>query len=208
MMEKECEAFLSTQAFQDGAHDLGHVKRVVALAKRIGAGEGAELAVVVPAAWLHDCISVTKDSPHRSQASLLAADEAVRFLEKVRYPVCHMPGIYHAIEAHSFSRGKQPETLEAKVVQDADRLDAIGALGIARCFLTGGAMGSAMFHGDDPFGAERALDDKAYAVDHFYLKLLTLKDSLHTDAARHEAEERHGVMLYFLDALRLELGSK
>ena len=205
MMEKACEAFLKGRAVQDGAHDLGHVKRVVSMARRIGEAEGADLGVVVPAAWLHDCVSVPKNSPDRAFASRLAADEAVRFLKGLGVSGDTLAAVHHAIHAHSFSLGKPPETLEARVVQDADRLDAIGALGIARCFLTGGAMDSAMFHPADPFGRHRELDDRAYAVDHFYAKLLTLKETLHTDAARQEAEHRHGVMLAFLDELEREL---
>ncbi len=208
MIEKECEAFLRGRSVQDGAHDLGHVKRVVALARRIGEEEGAELSVVVPAAWLHDCVSVAKDSPDRSRASRLAADEAVRFLSGIGHPEQYMDAIHHAIETHSFSLGKAPETLEARVVQDADRLDAIGAVGIARCFLTGGVMDSAMFHPEDPFGRERELNDRAYAVDHFYLKLLTLKETLHTEAALREAGRRHGFMQAFLDELERELSDE
>jgi uncharacterized protein len=149
---------------------------------------------------------VSKDSPDRPLASRLAAEEAVRFLRGLGYPAERLEAVYHAIESHSFSLGKAPETLEARVVQDADRLDAIGAVGIARCFLTGGAMDSAMFHLDDPFGRARALDDRAYAVDHFYLKLLTLKESLHTDAARREAGRRHDFMCGFLEELEREIG--
>ena len=205
MIDSACEAFLTGQSVSDGAHDIGHVRRVVALARQMGADMGANLDVVVPAAWLHDCVSVAKDSPDRSKASWLAAEAAVAFLEKLGYPAEHGAAIHHAIVAHSFSLGTPPESLEAQVVQDADRLDAIGAIGIARCFLTGGAMGSAMFHGEDPFATGRALDDKAYAVDHFYLKLLTLKETLHTDAARREAQRRHDFMVAFLDELRGEL---
>jgi len=207
MIEKACEAFLKGRSVQDGAHDLGHVKRVVALARRIGEAEGADLSVVVPAAWLHDCVSVAKDSPDRPLASRLAAEEGVRFLGGIGYPSEHLDAVHHAIEAHSFSLGKAPETLEARVVQDADRLDAIGAVGIARCFLTGGAMESAMFHPEDPFGREREWDDRAYAVDHFYLKLLTLKGTLHTDSARREAGRRHDFMRGFLEELERELAS-
>ncbi|WP_300674988.1 HD domain-containing protein [Desulfoluna sp.] len=205
MIEHACEVFLKGRSVQDGAHDLGHVKRVVALARRIGEAEGANLSVVVPAAWLHDCVSVAKDSPDRPLASRFAAEEAVGFLKGLGYPAGRLDAVYHAIESHSFSLGKVPETLEAQVVQDADRLDAIGALGIARCFLTGGAMGSALFHPEDPFGRGRTLDDRAYAVDHFYLKLLTLKESLHTDAARREAGRRHDFMCDFLEELKREV---
>ncbi len=107
--------------------------------------------------------------------------------------------------AHSFSAGIAPETLEAKVVQDADRLDAIGAIGVARCFATAGAMGSSLFDSDDPFAENRPLDDTRFAVDHFTTKLFKLPEMLNTAAARAEAEGRVDVMRRFLSDLSTEV---
>jgi uncharacterized protein len=192
-------------AAADTAHDLSHVERVVKNAKRLGVREQADLAVVVPAAWLHDIVSVRKDSPDRGKASTLAAAEAVRLLRGIRYPDALIAPIAHAIEAHSFSAGIAPDTLEAKVVQDADRLDALGAIGIARCFATSGAMGRRLYCPEDPFGVSHALDDREYALDHFPLKLLRLADTMQTTSGRGEARQRADFLHQFLAQLRSEL---
>ncbi len=137
--------------------------------------ENGNTAISVPAAWLHDCVSVAKNSPLRKQASKLAADEAVRFLESVNYPSDLLAPIYHAIEAHSFSANIPPETLEARIVQDADRLEAVGAIGIARCFLTGGSMGTPLYEPSDPFAENRDLDDRRYTWTIFIANCLDLR---------------------------------
>ena len=208
-LEARCEAFLRERMAGDAAHDLGHVRRVVKAARALGEAEGADLGVVVPAAWLHDCVTVPKDSPDRKHASRLAAEAASAWLAEQDLPAARVRKIAHAIEAHSFSAGVAPETLEARVVQDADRLDALGAIGLARVFATAGAMGSALWHPDDPVPAEppaRALDDRRWAVDHFFAKLFRLPATLHTAAARREAERRVALMRAYLDQLRAELG--
>ena len=192
----------------DAAHDLSHVERVVGNAKRLAACEQADLAVVVPAAWLHDIVAVRKDSPERAKASVLAALEAARFLRAILYPADLIAPIAHAIEAHSFSAGIAPATREAQVVQDADRLDALGAIGIARCFATSGAMNRRLYCPEDPFGASHALDDRAYALDHFPLKLLRLADTMQTASGRHEARQRADFLHHFLAQLRTELADK
>ena len=189
----------------DAAHDLSHVERVVGNARRLGAREQADLAVVVPAAWLHDIVSVRKDSPDRGKASTLAAAEATRVLRGMGYPEELLAPIAHAIEAHSFSAGIAPDTLEAKVVQDADRLDALGAMGIARCFATSGAMGRRLYCSEDPFARSRRLDDREYALDHFPLKLLRLADTMQTASGRSQARQRADFLHQFLAQIRSEL---
>ncbi len=160
----------------------------------------------MPSAWLHDCVQVPKDSPDRALVSRLAADEACRFLARQDYPAELLPEVHHAIEAHSFSAGVEVRTREAAVVQDADRLDALGAIGIARCLLTGGALGSDVYHPDDPFCAQRDPDDRAFMVDHFYAKLLTLPETMQTGAGRAEAERRVRIMQDYLAELGREIG--
>ncbi len=203
------EAFVR-QIEGDAAHDIAHIRRVVRWAREIAEAEGADLSVVIPAAWLHDCVSVPKDHPDRPRASQVAAETASIWLEGEGYPVGRIPEIAHAIEAHSFSAGIPPRTVEAKVVQDADRLDALGAIGIARCYATAGAMGSRLVHPDDPVptpGTDRALDDSRYATDHFVVKLLTLPATMQTDAGRAEAEHRAAFLRRFLDELARETTS-
>jgi len=198
--------FLDAQAAEaDAAHDRAHVERVVTTARRLAEEEGAQMDVVVPAAWLHDCVVRPKDAPDRDQASQLAAEAAGEFLEREGYPDEWISDIEHAIAAHSYSGDVAPETTEAKVVQDADRLDALGAIGIARCFTVGGALDQTLYNPDDPFCDERAPNDDSYTLDHFYAKLLRLPDTMQTEAGRAVAEQRAAFLQTYLDQLRDEL---
>jgi uncharacterized protein len=189
----------------DAAHDAAHIHRVVSVSRRLALEEGARLEVVIPAAWLHDCVTVPKDSPLRGTASRLSAERAVEQLEAWGVAPDLLPAIAHAIEAHSFSAGIPPLTLEARVVQDADRLDALGAVGLARCLMLSGAMGQRLYDPDDPFCEGRTPDDRVSAVDHFHTKLLGLGATMHTASARREAEVRTTFLRTFLDRLREEL---
>jgi uncharacterized protein len=189
----------------DAAHDLEHIGRVVANARSLAAGEEARLEVVLPAAWLHDCVAVPKDSPLRASASRLAAEQAVAWLKAWGWPDELLPEIAHAIEAHSFTAAIVPRTPEAKVVQDADRLDALGAAGLARCLMLGGALGRPLYATVDPFCAQRVPDDRASCVDHFYTKLLTLEDTMQTARGRQEAQRRTAYLRGFLDELKREI---
>ena len=166
-----CESFVRSQAPADAAHDIAHVQRVVANTQKLTSMEAADPLVTLPAAWLHDCVAIAKDDPRRSQSSRMAAQAAVEFLSGINYPAELLDAVYHAIEAHSFSAAIPTRSLEAKVVQDADRLDSLGAIGIARCFLVGGRLNRPLMFDQDPFCDEREPDDSIYTVDHFYTKL-------------------------------------
>jgi uncharacterized protein len=205
--EAQFAAFLASQpSASDTAHDEGHVRRVVASAKKLAAAENAELAVVLPAAWLHDCVAIAKNSPQRSSASRLAADRAGSFLSRAGYPAEHIPAIEHAIEAHSFSARVTPQTIEAKVVQDADRLESLGAVGIARTLITGGANGTPLYDFCEPFPVTRVADDRTSIIDHFFTKLLTLADTMQTGSGRAAAQERAEFLKQFLTQLGTEIG--
>ena len=204
--EPRFAAFLDKQMITaDSAHDRAHILRVVTTAKQIATAEGAQLAIVIPAAWLHDCVIIPKDSPDRHLASVRAAETAVSFLSGVGYPPEHLPPIQHAIAAHSFSAGITPRTLEAKVVQDADRLDALGAIGIARCFVTGANLSLPLYHMDEPFPATRPPADRHYSLDHFYVKLLRLAETMQTAVGRAESQRRTRFMEIYLQQLRTEI---
>ena len=205
--EARFEALLREAGEADSSHGLDHIRRVVASAKRIAGAEGARLEIVVPAAWLHDCVTVEKNSPDRAKASNLAAERAKRYLEELEYPADLLGEISHCIEAHSFSADVTPESLEAKVVQDADRLDALGAIGIARSFMVGGRLGLPICSDVDPFCRERSPDDSRAALDHFFAKLLTLPETMQTAAGRQEAERRASFLRSFLEQLETELPS-
>lgn len=200
------EAFAHARgARADAAHDMAHITRVVAAATRLAVDEGALLDVVMPAAWLHDCVHVPVTSPERARASVTAADDARSFLNGIGYPEPLLQPIHHAIAAHSFSARIEPQTVEARVVQDADRLDALGAIGIARCLMLGGQMGRTLYDGSDPFAERRLPDDRISTLDHFYTKLLTLAATMQTASGRREAERRTVFMRTWLDQLRSEI---
>src|SRR3954465_7648907 len=172
--EAQFAQFIQRSAPADAAHDLEHIRRVVTNARMLAAQEHADLAVVLPAAWLHDCVSIAKDSPLRAQASALAGRPAIEFLQTIGSPPQPLPAIRHAIEAHSFAANITPQTREAQVVQDADRLDALGAIGLAPCLMLSGADGRRLPSPLEPFPAARPLDEQSNAIDHFYAKLFQL----------------------------------
>jgi uncharacterized protein len=204
-LQRQCLEFIGKTVPADTAHDLSHVMRVVKNCAYLTNIEGANSTVTLASAWLHDCVAVAKDSPLRSQGSRLAAQAAVDFLSGINYPPDLLPAVYHAIESHSFSADIQPRTLEAQVVQDADRLDSLGAIGIARCLLVGGHLNRPMADALDPFCDTREPDDSRFTIDHFYAKLFKLPDTMQTGAGREEAHRRAALMREYLDNLRAEI---
>jgi uncharacterized protein len=204
-LQQQCIGFLGKSTPADAAHDLSHIKRVVKNCAYLTEIESADEFVTLPSAWLHDCVAVAKDSPLRSRGSRLAADAAIAFLSETSYPGERLPDVYHAIEAHSFSAAIPPRSLEARVVQDADRLDSLGAIGIARCLLVGGHLNRPLCDPLDPFCDSREPDDSIYTIDHFYAKLFKLPDTMQTEAGRIEAHRRAALMQEYLDNLRSEI---
>lgn len=189
----------------DAAHDLEHIRRVVTNARRLTHAEGAEWVVVMPAAWLHDCVIVPKSSPHRARASQLAAAQAVSWLEENAWPHGRLDEIAHAIAAHSFSAEITPCSLEARVLQDADRLDALGAVGLARTLMLGAEMKRGFYDVHDPFCHARSADDSIYTLDHLYCKLLKLEGTMQTESGRKEAGQRTVFLHQFLEQMEREV---
>jgi uncharacterized protein len=190
----------------DGSHDLSHLKRVWQNAQLLAEEEGgAHLRLLAAAVMLHDCVSVEKGSPLRDQASRLSAERAGEALTKLGWAGGDIEVVTGAVLSHSYSSGLVPTTPEAKILQDADRLDAIGLVGVARCFYTAGRLGSGLYHPADPAGKDRTLDDRSYALDHFPKKLLTLATGFHTAAGRRMARQRHARLEEFHKAFLLEL---
>ncbi|MFT4548748.1 MAG: hypothetical protein ACI8XO_004917 [Verrucomicrobiales bacterium] len=194
----------------DGSHDLHHARRVLLNAKQIAQHESVEvdLRQLTAAAYLHDLVNLPKNSPQRSEASRLSAEAAEPILIDLGFPPEELAAVQHIIIAHSFSAKVGPQTIEAKILQDADRMEALGALGIARTFYVAGKLSSALFDGEDPFATKRELDDARFAIDHFKAKLLGLADTMQTDAGRLVAAERTKSMRRFLDELATEIGSE
>lgn len=113
--------------------------------------------------------------------------------------------ISDVIRTHSYSSGIKPITIEAKIIQDADRLDALGAIGLARVFYVAGKLGQEIYSDEDPFAIERSLDDKKYALDHFYTKLLRLPDTINTEAGKIMAKKRVAYLSGYIDKLKEEI---
>ncbi|WP_439852086.1 HD domain-containing protein [Pseudomonas syringae] len=191
----------------DGSHDVSHLLRVWKNVCAIRDHEGGDARVLIAATLLHDCVSVEKDSPFRSGASRLAAARASELLAGMGWDEESIAAVAHAIEAHSFSAAITPLTLEAKILQDADRLDSLGMLGVARTFYVSGRMGSLLYDPIDPHASQRPYDDKHFTVDHFHTKLLHLADGFKTHTGEQMAKVRHTRLKRFLDELMEEIGA-
>lgn len=199
-----------------GAHGFDHTLRVVHLCEAIGAREGADMAVLIPAAVFHDIARPLEEEtgvPHEEEGARMAA----AYLESIRYPADLVPGIVHAIRAHRYSSGIAPQTLEARVLSDADNLDAMGAVGIARTFMQAATLrqegnGSTRKGATGDLPEEEGVQETrrvstggiADATAHFHDKLLNLKDRMYTTTARSIAGERHALLVAFLAALEDE----
>ncbi len=190
------------------AHDGQHVERVASLARTIGEAEGARVEVVVAAALLHELVNLPKNHPDSSRSGDLCAEEAARVLAEHEVEPAVASAIVTCIRDHAFSKGARPESLEVAVLQDADRLDAIGAIGVARCFATCSDMQRPFYSSADPFCRTRTPDDKSFGLDHFFRKLLRIEEGLHTATARALGRSRTAFLRTFLAQLESELGSR
>ena len=201
LAELEAEVARVWDTQDDGAHDIWHLRRVWRDCQRIADAlpDPVDRDVLLIAAYLHDIVNLPKDDPLRTEAAALSARHAVDWMAARDLP--GHDAVAHAILGHSYSAGHPCDTLEAQVLQDADRLEALGAIGIARCFLTAGRLGAGIADGHDPLAQDRALDDKRFALDHFEVKLFGLPDTLNTAPARAMAAERLQLMRTFQAAL-------
>ena len=164
-----------------GSHGFDHVERVTALCEQIGRAEGADMAVLIPAALLHDIARPREKEcgiPHEQEGARMAEE----YLTSIGYDAGAVSVIAAAIRTHRFTTAAEPESLEAQILSDADKLDALGAVGIARTFMRAGEHGTTMQDG----------------IDHFHEKLLKLPDRMYTKTARQIAAERHTFLLRFL----------
>ncbi|WP_339482219.1 MULTISPECIES: HD domain-containing protein [unclassified Pseudomonas] len=191
---------------EDGAHDLSHLQRVWHNVRLLHRQEGGDLLILLAATLLHDCVAVEKNSPLRAEASRLAAKKASTLLSTLNWSNEKISAIAHAIEAHSFSANVAAITLEARILQDADRLDSLGLLGVARTFYVAGRMGSALYDPQDPQAKSRDYDDRRFCLDHFQTKLLHLADGFQTATGQHMALIRHEKLKSFMEQFMEEAG--
>ncbi len=202
-LKKEVERMLEGR---DPAHDFYHIMRVYKNAEMIGRIERADMEILLPAVLLHDIVVFPKGSDKSSTSSDDSADVAEKILQSYGYAQNKIKRISYCIRVHSFSNRLTPTTLEARVLQDADRLDALGAIGIARAFSVGGSEKRSLYNHDDAFcRSDRKLDDKQWTLDHFQTKLLQLKDTMHTTTAKRIAQQRTRFMMIFMKQLQKEI---
>jgi uncharacterized protein len=211
--ERRFAVFLkSHRDWMDGSHDPGHFQRVWMTAKYINREEGspADPLILLAAAYFHDWVSLPKNHPQRRDSSRLSAERAVVLLDEhfPDFPREKTGGVSHAIHAHSFSAGVEPLTAEARILQDADRMEAIGAIGLARVFYTAGQLSQQLFDSADPLGEGRELNDQRYALDHFQVKLLKLPALMNTVMGRRLAEANAGYLLQFLQKITKEIAGE
>jgi len=178
---------VATELGQAGSHGMDHVERVTRLCRQIGAEEHADMAILIPAALLHDIArpaEKAQGTPHEEEGARIAA----MYLRSIHYDETRIPAITGAIRTHRFRSKELPATLEAKILSDADKLDAMGASGIARTFIRAGEHSG-------------GIDD---AVAHVHDKLLKLRGMMYTESGRRIAGTRHAFLSSFLDTLEEE----
>lgn len=187
-IEDRVKAQLLKTPIEDGSHDIGHLQRVSSIGRRFAREESANELIVHTAGMLHDIVSLPKNHPEANKSSLFAASLASELLEEWGFPKELIPQVCHAIHVHSFSAKLEPKTIEAMCLQDADRMEALGAFGLMRLFYVSGKMASQIMDEADPTALHRELDDKKFALDHFAQKLFTLYSTMKTAAGRKTAK--------------------
>jgi uncharacterized protein len=205
MKLKNLREIVKKKLENDAAHDFEHVMRVLKNATMIARKEKADIGMITAAVLLHDIVSYPKSDPRSKNSSLESAEESKNILKKNNFSQTEIEVIADAIRDHSFSRGVVPKTLEGKILQDADRLDALGAIGIARIFAISGAENRPFYNNIDPFCKKRSPNDKSWTLDHFYKKLLLLEKTMNTNTGKIEARKRIKIMKKFLNELKKEI---
>ena len=189
----------------DPAHDFDHIMRVYKNAQQIIKKEKVNEKLVLSAVLLHDIVSFPKSDKRSKNSSIESAKKAKTILKKYDFTSDEITIVCDAISEHSFSQKKIPKTIEGKILQDADRLDALGAIGIARVFATGGSLRRQFYNLDDPFCKKRIPDDKIWTLDHFFEKLLKLEFLMNTNSGKIEAKKRTKILKDFLKQLKHEI---
>lgn len=183
-----------------GSHDWDHTCRVHRLCRTIGKAEGSDPLVTQAAAYLHDIGRAHQD---RSGGKHCHAEKGASMAGEILAGCCldefRRENILHCIAAHRFRRGETPQTLEAKVLFDADKLDAIGAIGVARAFLFAGEWGARLHSPEVDVAKEAAYSVNDTGYREYLVKLSRIRDRILTATGRRMADERHRFMVCFFD---------
>ena len=196
----------TTIATDDISHDFSHAERVLKSVELIAKHENADLEILIPAAIFHDIIIY----PKNDQRSKNAQDESAIFAGKILneiddYPKEKIQKVEYAIKTCSYSKNIKHKTIEAKILQDADSLEATGAISIMRTFASTGQMQRAFYNNEDPFCENRKPEAKKYALDLFYNRLLIVKNRMYSKTAKKIAERRTEFLELFIEELKMEL---
>ncbi len=189
----------------DPGHDLAHIQRVMQTCSRLATAERANGEIALAGAILHDIVNLPKNHPERKRASQMAAEKGQELLRQVGFSATEIDHVSQVVIEHSFSLGKKPSSIESAILQDADRLDALGAIGVMRTVSCGVRLGAGYYSSVDPFARGRDLDDHSFTIDHFSTKLFKLPELMNTESARAEANARVGFMRDFLQQLEREI---
>jgi len=190
----------------DPSHDINHVLRVLAIAEKITKEEGADLEVVIPASLFHDIIVYQKNDPRSKNETEESAEFAADILKKIEnYPSKKIERVKKAIKQCSFSKGIVPDDIESKILQDADRLEATGAISIMRTFSSGGQMNVFFYNPEDPFCQKGECVSFRSCIDLFYQRLLVVEKGIYTKMGKQIAKRRTKFLVDFLDEFKQEL---
>jgi uncharacterized protein len=192
-------------AKNDPAHDFEHIMRVYKNAEKICKTEESNKKLVLISVLLHDIIKKSETDKRTKSSSALSASKSIKILEKLKFSDNDISIVSEAIRNHSFTKNKISKSIEGRILQDADRLDAIGAIGIARVFSVSGAKNRQFYEPSDPFSKNRKMNDKKWALDHFFKKLLLLENVMNTKTGKIEAKKRTIVLKNYLDSLKKEI---
>lgn len=204
LREKLTKLSQERQAQADPSHDFQHILRVTNLAEEIARSVEADPAIFIAAALFHDTVVYPKNSAQSHSAADESAQAAADILAKVpEFPQEKIPAVVAAIKECSFRKGIAPSSIESQVLQDADRLEATGAIAIMRTFSSSGQMNRQFYDPTNPFGEKG--EAFSSALELFYNRLLKIESTLHTDYARTIAKHRTKFLYDFLQQLQREL---
>ncbi len=188
----------------DPSHDLLHLKRVLKTALFLATTEGGNLEILIPAVLLHDIVQVPKNSPERSSTSEMAALKASEILEPLGWSKDDIKKIAQAVLEHSYSRGLAATSVESAILQDSDRLDALGAIGLMRMVSCGTLMGTPFYEDSIDVFSKNTYEDRKYIIDHVFTKLIRLPELMNFQWSQAEARKRFEFMEHFLRQLGAE----
>ncbi|MBI4599971.1 HD domain-containing protein [Candidatus Uhrbacteria bacterium] len=192
---------------KDPSHDITHSLRVLANAEMIAKEEGGDLEILIPAALFHDVIQYPRNDPRSPLHAQESADEAVKILNGLPdYPKEKIDTVHYAIRMHN--KNNVPDTVEARIIQDADNLEITGAIVVMRMCASAGIMGRALYHPEDPWAEHRECDGLKYTLDYYTGRLLKVESEMHTMTGRKIAQRRTVFLKQFMDELKMELEGK